>query len=48
MKSPWAMVEPDLESAFNLFERPLDALARGEVAAIVLRGVFPRPIAGGW
>ena len=41
MNSPWTMVEPDLESAFNLFERPLDALARGEVAAIVLRGVFP-------
>ena len=41
MNSPWTMAGPDLESAFNLFERPLDALAGGEVAAIVLRGVFP-------
>jgi len=37
---PWAVSEPDVESARERFSRPLDALALGDVAAIVLRGVF--------
>jgi len=37
---PWTIAEPDLESAFERFERPLEALALGEVPAIVLRGVL--------
>lgn len=42
LSSTWTIAEPDLESVFSLFESPLDALARGEVGAIVLRGVFSR------
>ena len=37
---PWTIAEPDLESALERFERPLEALALGEVPAIVLRGVL--------
>ncbi len=37
---PWTIAEPDLESAIERFERPLEALALGEVPAIVLRGVL--------
>jgi len=37
----WKILEPDIESALAGFERPLDALAGGEVPAIVLRGAFP-------
>ena len=45
---PWTIAEPDLESVLERFERPLEALALGEVPAIVLRGVesgFGRPSA---
>ncbi|MEC7776290.1 MAG: hypothetical protein VYC32_09330, partial [Planctomycetota bacterium] len=37
----WKILEPDIENALAGFERPLDALAEGEVPAIVLRGAFP-------
>lgn len=40
-KTPWQLVEPDLQAAFHAFERPLDALACGEIPAIVLRGAWP-------
>ena len=36
----WTVSEPDVARARARFSRPLDALALGEVAAIVLRGVF--------
>ena len=39
--STWKLVEPDVAAAFELFDRPLDALAKGEIPAIVLRQAFP-------
>ena len=36
----WTVSEPDVACARERFSRPLEALALGEVAAIVLRGVF--------
>jgi hypothetical protein len=36
----WNLVEPDVASAFDSYERPLDALARGDIPAIVLRQSF--------
>ncbi len=40
MSSSWNIAQPDLETVLGLYERPLDALAGGEVPAIVLRRVF--------
>ena len=40
LNMPWAVSEPDVARARERFSRPLEALALGEVAAIVLRGVF--------
>jgi hypothetical protein len=37
----WTLSEPDIASARERFDRPLEALAQGEVPAIVLRGAFP-------
>ena len=39
--SDWRLVEPDLTAIFARYDRPLDALAAGEVPAIVLRGAYP-------
>ncbi len=38
--SDWSVSEPDLESIFNRHPSPLDALAAGEVPALVLRQAF--------
>lgn len=37
----WFLVEPDTATALKLFDRPLDALASGEIPAIVLRAAYP-------
>lgn len=37
----WQLVEPDVESARARFQYPLDALAAGEIPAIVLRQAYP-------
>lgn len=37
---PWRAVEPDLEAAFACCRQPLEALARAEIPAIVLRQVW--------
>ncbi len=39
--SNWSISEPDLESIFNDHASPLDALAAGDVPALVLRQAFP-------
>ena len=39
--TPWHLVEPDLAAAFRSHDRPLDALASGEIPAIVLRAAYP-------
>lgn len=41
IKTPWKPIEPDLESIFAAYPRPLDALAFGEIPAVVLRGAYP-------
>jgi hypothetical protein len=38
---PWQPLEPDLESVFRARPQPLDALAAGEVPAIILRQAYP-------
>ncbi len=38
---PWRPVGPDLDSIFQVLERPLDALAAAAVPAVVLRGAYP-------
>lgn len=40
MSMPWTSAEPDLGSVLERLDRPLEALALGEVPAIVLRGVL--------
>ena len=40
MSSSWNLAQPDIESVLGSYARPLDALAGGEIPAIVLRGVF--------
>jgi hypothetical protein len=37
----WELAEPDLQTALQAHERPLDALAAGAIPAIVLRGAYP-------
>ena len=39
--SNWSVSEPDLESIFSDHTSPLDALAAGDVPALVLRQAFP-------
>jgi hypothetical protein len=38
---PWRAAEPNLAAIFAQHERPLDALAAGEIPAVVLRGAYP-------
>jgi hypothetical protein len=38
----WRIVEPDVAAAFVRSARPLDALAAGDIPAIVLRDAWPR------
>ena len=40
--SNWTIAQPDLESIFAAHERPLSALAKGDVPALVIRGAFAR------
>lgn len=40
--SNWSVSEPDLESIFREHASPLDALAAGDVPALILRQAFPR------
>ena len=40
--SRWPPAEPDLKTILRDHPRPLDALSRAEVPAIVLRGVYPQ------
>ena len=37
----WEIVEPDVAAAFDGFDRPLEALAASEIAALVIRGAWP-------
>lgn len=37
----WQLVEPDVPTALAQFPYPLEALASGEIPAIVLRGAYP-------
>ena len=39
----WSILEPNLESIFRRHASPLDALADGEIPAIVLRNAYPEP-----
>ena len=39
--TPWRLIEPDVPNALRAYPRPLDALAAGEIPAIVLRGAYP-------
>jgi len=39
--APWTAAEPDLPTIFERDPRPLDALAAGEIPAIVLRRAWP-------
>lgn len=39
--TPWTIVEPDLEAIRRAHPRPLEALAAGDVPALVLRGAYP-------
>jgi hypothetical protein len=38
--STWKLVEPDVATAFELFDRPLNALAQGDIPALVIRQAF--------
>ena len=41
-RSSWNAVEPDIRTALQCHDQPLDALAAAEMPAIVLRGAYPR------
>jgi hypothetical protein len=43
MKLPWQPVEGTLDDIVRELPRPLEAIANGEVPAVILRGAFPRP-----
>jgi hypothetical protein len=37
----WRLAEPDLETIFASYSQPLEALAQGEVPALVIRNAYP-------
>jgi hypothetical protein len=41
LASSWSSIGPDLPTVLRHYARPLDALAAGEIPAIVLRGAYP-------
>jgi hypothetical protein len=41
---PWKLVEPDLDAALAAYDRPLDALAAGDVPAIIFRAAYPQDL----
>ncbi len=38
----WQLAEPDVSTILSEYAQPLDALAAGEIPAIVIRGAFPK------
>lgn len=40
-RQTWNLVEPDLQTALRAHDRPLEALAAGNIPAIVLRNAYP-------
>lgn len=39
--TPWRLAEPDLDTILASYERPLEALARGETPALIIRNAYP-------
>ncbi len=41
-QTSWKLIEPDFDAAFQCCDRPLEALAQGDIPALVLRDAYPR------